>query len=318
MPKISVIMPACNAEKYIGEAIESILNQTFKDFEFIIINDGSTDSTKKIIENYKDPRIKLINHDSNKGIYTSRNEGLRIVKGEFIVDFDSDDISLKTRLEEQLDFMVKNSEIALVGSWIELIDIDKNKSYIMKYTCDPTVIRWEQIFKNQISNSASFFRRDLLEEVGYFNEKYRYAADFDFWSRIIRKYRVANIPKVLIKQKIHKESITGSAETGKIQREFAKEIIFNNINYYINLNKKDFKLLSDAVKWAKISSFKNFIKVRKIYKHLFSSYIRKENLDKKDIKKILPDYKRKRNFMFKWYIKCKFPKIYNLCKKLFK
>ena len=315
MPKISVIMPVYNAEKYIREAIESILNQTFEDFEFIIINDGSTDFTKSIIESYKDSRIKIINHEINQGVYISRNEGLKIARGEFIANFDSDDISMKNRLEKQLSFTMKYPDIAVIGSWMEMTDMKFSKTYILKYNCDPAIIKWDQILKNQISNPASFFRKKIIDKVGYYKKKYKYAGDYDFWSRISRKYKMSNISKVLVRQRIHDESITGTLRTHKIQTHLTLEVIFNNINYYINLNKKDFKIFVNAVKRARISNFKDFIKVRKIYKDLFNSYIKKENLDKRDIKKLFPNYKRKRNFMFKWYIKYKFLKLYNLCKK---
>ena len=99
MPKISVVMPAYNAEKYIGEAIESILNQTFKDFEFIIINDGSVDHTKEIIREYNDPRIVLLENDKNRGIVLSLNKGLDAATGKYIARMDADDIALKNRFE---------------------------------------------------------------------------------------------------------------------------------------------------------------------------------------------------------------------------
>ena len=304
MPKTSVIMPAYNAEKYIREAIDSILNQTFKDFEFIIVNDGSTDSTKTIIESYVDPRIKIINHNTNQGIYISRNWGLKIAQGEFIANFDSDDISMKNRLEEQLSFMMKYPDIVVIGSWMEMMDMKFSKTYILKYNCDPAIIKWDQILKNQISNPASFFRKKTIDEVGYYRKKYKYAGDYDFWSRISRKYKMSNISKALVRQRVHNKSITGTPRTHKIQTHLTLEVIFNNINYYINISRKDFKIFIDAVKNGKISNFKNFIKVRRFYKDLFNSYIKKENLSKEDIKKILPDYKKKKDAMLKWYVKC--------------
>ena len=315
MPKISVIMSAYNAEKYIKEAINSVLNQTFKDFEFIIINDGSTDSTKNIILSYKDSRIRLIENKENIGLTKSLNKGLRVAKGEYIARVDVDDPSMPERFEKQVSFLDRHKDMAVVGSWTQVINEETRKTYVLKNSCNPAIIKWAYIFKNQIVHSSSLFRKKAIKEAGYYNERYKYAQDFDLWFRVSRKYKMANIPKVLTKHRIHSKSVTGIPETHKIQKQFVLEIISNNVNYYINLNRKDFKVLNDMVKWAKISSFKNFIKARKIYKHLFSSYIRKENLDKKDIKKILLDYKKKQRAMFTCYIKSKFPKIYNLCKK---
>src|SRR3990172_12530717 len=122
-PVITVLMSAYNAEKYLREAIESILNQTFKDFEFIIINDCSTDKTKKIIEEYanKDARIKLINNATNLGLTKSLNIGLKEARGEYVARLDADDVALPERLEKQYEFMNKNRDITLTGAWAEKI-----------------------------------------------------------------------------------------------------------------------------------------------------------------------------------------------------
>ena len=118
MPKISVVMPAYNAEKYIGEAIESILNQTFKDFEFIIINDGSVDHTKEIIREYNDPRIVLLENDKNRGIVLSLNKGLDAATGKYIARMDADDIALKNRFERQVEYLDEHKDIGVLGTGI--------------------------------------------------------------------------------------------------------------------------------------------------------------------------------------------------------
>lgn len=305
MPRVSVIMSAYNAEKYIKEAIDSILNQTFKDFEFIIINDGSTDSTRDIILSYKDSRIRFIENKKNIGLTKSLNKGLKLAKGEYIARLDADDSSMPKRFEKQINFLDKHKDIAVIGNWIEIIDEETNKAHVLKNSCNSAIIKWAQIFKNQMDHSSVFFRKKIIEEVGSYKEIYKYAQDFDLWFRVLRKYKIANLPEVLTKYRIHSESVTKTPESHKIQRKLVLEIIFNNVNYYISLDKKDFKVFIDAVKWAKISSFKNFIKVRKIYKHLFNSYIRKEKLNKGDIKKILPEYRKKQKAMLIWYIKSK-------------
>ena len=110
MPKISVVMPAYNAEKYIGESIDSILNQTYGDFEFIIINDGSRDSTKEIILSYSDNRIVYLENEINSGIVVTLNKGLKYATGEYIARMDADDIAVAERLEKQIEFMEKNKD----------------------------------------------------------------------------------------------------------------------------------------------------------------------------------------------------------------
>lgn len=316
MPKVSVIMPAYNAEKYIKEAIDSILNQTFKDFEFIIINDGSIDSTEDIIKSYTDPRIKIINHDTNQGIYASRSDGLKMAQGEFIAILDSDDIAIKNRLEEQLNFMENHPNIAVVGSWMEVINVDHREVHTLKHDCDPVIIKWTHILKNQILNSSSFFRKKTVDKIGYYRKEYEYAEDYDLWSRISRRYKMANMPRVLVQYRIRGKSVTRAPETRKTQKQHISQIIFNNINYYINLNREDFEIFRQVWKNSRISSFKNFIKARRIYKSLFKSYIQKENLNNKDIKKVLANYKVNRSSIFKQYLKYRFPRFYKLFKKL--
>ena len=126
MKKISVLMPAYNAEKYIGEAIESILNQTYKDFEFIIINDGSIDRTEDIILSYDDPRIIYLKNKENSGIVASLNNGLKQAKGQYVARMDADDISLPTRFEKQLQYMESNQHIFVLGTSLILFGENSN------------------------------------------------------------------------------------------------------------------------------------------------------------------------------------------------
>ncbi|HKQ33129.1 MAG TPA: glycosyltransferase family A protein, partial [Thermodesulfobacteriota bacterium] len=116
-PKVTVLMTVYNGEKFLNEAIDGILNQTFRDFEFLIINDGSTDGSREIIKSYKDPRINLVDNESNIGLTASLNRGLSLAGGEYIARQDADDISLPERLEKQISILERNPDIALLGSW---------------------------------------------------------------------------------------------------------------------------------------------------------------------------------------------------------
>ena len=127
-PRITVLMSVYNGEKYLKEAIDSVLSQTFKDFEVLIINDGSIDKTSKILKTYKDPRIRIINNKKNIGLTKSLNKGLKLARGEYIARMDDDDVSKPNRLEKQFEFMEKNSKYAVVGSFIEIIDSKGNLS----------------------------------------------------------------------------------------------------------------------------------------------------------------------------------------------
>jgi len=221
---------------------------------------------------------------------------------------DADDISLPQRLKKQAEFLDRNRDIAVLGSWIQIIDARSKEGCIIKHNSDPVIIKWMQIFKNQIAHPSSFFRKKAIDEVGHYRKKYKYAEDYDLWSRVLRKYKVVNLPEVLVKYRVHSESVCGNLENRKIQNSSISRIIFNNINFYINLNNRDFKILNNAFKNNKILSFKSLIKVIKIYKNLFNSYVKKENLNNLESAKIYQNYKEKRKALFRLYLRSKFYK----------
>lgn len=167
-PPISVIMPVYNAEKFLDESIESILNQTFKDFEFIIIDDGSTDNSLKIIRKYKkkDKRIKVLINKKNQGIAETRNKGLRIAKGKYIVTFDADDISLQKRLQIQYYFLERNQNIFLVGGSAIIIDENGRDFGVFKKFNNPEKIRKKLLKSNPIINSSVMFRNKKIFIIG--------------------------------------------------------------------------------------------------------------------------------------------------------
>ncbi len=303
MPKVSVIMPAYNAEKYIKEAIDSILNQTFKDFEFIIIDDGSTDGTKEIISSYQESRIKLLENDKNLGLVGSLNKGLQIARGEYIARMDADDIALPERLEKQVDFLDKNQDIVLVGSWIDSFDEESKDHFIVEFASDPIIIKWLMVTKNQLAHASVVFRKEIIEREGGYSNKYEHAEDYELWSRLLKNYKIANIPEVLLKHRIHGESVSVKRESHNKQIGNVKELVYENIKRYIDLNKQEYNIFMDTLKNDKNRSFGSILNVRRIYKKIFKSFIKKENLTKKDIDKIFPIYKKNKRMVLKWLIK---------------
>lgn len=197
MPKISVIMSVYNGEKYLSEAIESILVQTLTDFEFIIVDDGSSDTSCKIIEEYqkKDNRIILIRNEKNLGLTKSLNKAIKIAKGDYIARMDADDFSLKDRLEKQLEEIGKDSKIGVVGSNVEIIDFKGKKIkdvFIENLN--------EKIFnRNCLVHGSLFFDKKIFTEVGLYNEDFRYAQDYEFLLRIRKKFDLVNISEILYK-----------------------------------------------------------------------------------------------------------------------
>ncbi|MEA2112498.1 MAG: glycosyltransferase [Patescibacteria group bacterium] len=206
-PKVTVIMPVYNSEKYLRKAIESILNQTFTDFEFLIINDGSTDSSEEIIKSYDDPRIKFINNQKNIGVAKSSNIGLNSARGEYIAKMDSDDISLPKRLEIQVNFMDKNYKVGAIGGWVKIIG-KKFKKYI-KTPCNFEKIKATILFKNVLANPTAMIRSSVLtkHKIRY-NESLRLSEDYDMWTKIIRYSPIINLNKILLFYRIHPKSVS--------------------------------------------------------------------------------------------------------------
>ncbi len=168
---ISVIMPVFNAQNFIKDAIRSILNQTYKNFELIIINDVSTDMSDKLIKSFKDKRIRYIQNEINSGVAKSLNIGLRIARGKFVARLDADDIATKDRLQKQINFLNSHRDIGVVGSWVILINNKEKQLHIKKYPEKYDAIKKEAIRCNPLNHSTVMFRRSLIQQYGEYDEK---------------------------------------------------------------------------------------------------------------------------------------------------
>jgi glycosyltransferase involved in cell wall biosynthesis len=199
-------MTVYNGERYIREAIDSILNQTFQDYEFLIIDDCSTDNTLKIIKEYEDPRIKLIETEKNIGFIKSLNMGIALSQGEYIARQDADDISLPDRLFEEVIFLDSNPDIAMVGTARELID---EFGVTIRDIIPKKNPNFQDICKgNPFQHSSIMIRKSILLEFGGYDERFPYCEDHALWLTISKKYKVYNIQKIICKLRIHKESIS--------------------------------------------------------------------------------------------------------------
>lgn len=203
-PKVSVIMSVFNGEQHLKASIESIFNQTFANFEFIIINDGSTDATVKIIKSYNDARIKIINNGENIGLTKSLNKALKVAHGEYIARQDADDISMPNRLEQQLKYLESHPQVALLGTGISVVD-EQGKE-IEKRIMQPNP-RASLQKGNRIVHGSAMFRKSVIEELGGYNETLKYAQDYELWLRIAKKHEVRNLTSPLYMLRMHKGSI---------------------------------------------------------------------------------------------------------------
>jgi len=237
--QVSVLMAVYNGEKYLGEAIKSILEQTFADFEFIIINDASRDRTEDIIKSYADSRIKLINNDINLGLAQSLNHGLSMAAGKYVVRMDADDISLPERLGIQVDFMEKHKEVGVAGTWLRTFG---DRTTELKFPLDNETLRCNLLFSPQIAHPSVIMRREaLINKQLFYDKSYLAAQDFDLWRRCSQHFCLANIDKVLLLYRLH--NIQGTISNYEVQQKYAGLVRLEEIKSLgINPTEEEFQL----------------------------------------------------------------------------
>jgi glycosyltransferase involved in cell wall biosynthesis len=201
IPMISVLMPVYNEEKYLSEAIDSILNQTYTDFEFIILNDGSTDRTEDIILSYDDPRIVYVKNTENLQIVKTLNKGINLAKGKYIARMDADDISFPDRFEKQIEFMQKNSDIDVSGSFIEHFG---SKKGIMHYPLTHEEIKAHLLFNSVLAHPTVMAKKIFYHQFKY-EEEYNKAEDYALWVKGIEIFKFSNFGMPLLKYRNHEK-----------------------------------------------------------------------------------------------------------------
>ncbi len=212
-PRVSVIMSVYNGEKYLREAVDSILNQTFTNFEFIIINDGSTDSSREIIESYNDSHICLIQNKENMGLIKSLNKGINLARGKYIARMDADDISLPERLETQFKYFDADPSLTLCASRFQVIDKNWNfgrkiQPFASKKLMSWHLLSWYLLFGNRICHSSVMVKKEALLKLDGYAEWAHHCEDFELWSRMSFIYKMIIIPEVLIYWRYHQPGIT--------------------------------------------------------------------------------------------------------------
>lgn len=207
MPEISVVMPVYNASQYLPAAIESILNQAVKDFEFIIIDDASQDKSAEIINSYEDTRIVFVQNQMNIGVAKTLNRGIDISKGRYIVRMDADDISVPGRLERQLHFMEAHPEIGISGGCVRLFGI--GLSTIARVPLDYQEVAAYMNFENPMWHMTVIMRKEFLEKYQLrYDPSFSRSEDYDLWRRAIQHFPMANIAEVLVRVREHGGSAT--------------------------------------------------------------------------------------------------------------
>lgn len=258
-PRISVIMAVYNGEKYLKESIDSILCQTFNNFEFIIINDNSTDKTEKIIESYNDPRILLKKNDINLGLSASLNIGIKLAKGEFIARMDADDISLPQRFEKQLNFLDNNPEIALCGT--NIIKFNNNKKIQEKFPTNPEEIKCGLLLSNPFAHPSVMIRKSIFDKYNLSYPQYKNAQDFALWAEIAKYEKMSNLDEFLLLYRLH------SLQTSKNNKQQVFEEVvlkqYKNINFVPAQEELELNFLINRKKYSNNKEF--LIKVNKFF-----------------------------------------------------
>ncbi|MGB5086233.1 MAG: glycosyltransferase family 2 protein [Methylocystis silviterrae] len=198
-PLVSVITGVYNGERFLTPAIESILEQTLRNFEYIIVDDGSSDATPTIATRYaaKDKRVRALRNEKNLGANGALNRGLRAARAPYVAVLDGDDLAYPERLAEQLNFLEQNPEIGVLGFAVNVIDEDGRVLYCDAPNTNPAHIEWEMLFSCEVTHSAACMRRELLQRVGGYSPNHRYATEYELFSRLLDRTRFANLSSCL-------------------------------------------------------------------------------------------------------------------------
>jgi len=240
-------MAVYNGERFLRLSIESILFQTFADFEFIIVDDGSTDKTWSILCDYADSRIRLIQNEENIGLTRSLNKGSALVQGEFIARMDADDISHPLRLEKQYAYMNDHPDVGVLGCQMEQIDVNGRKIDNFHAPLFHEAIAWKMLFETSIAHPTVMMRRRDFTEAGGYDPSFIYAQDLELWSRMVHVTWFANLPESLHSRRWHRFSICSLHS----EKQFDLGLIVRHRLYERILNRKIDKELVDILsKWS--------------------------------------------------------------------
>lgn len=282
VPKISVLMTAYNSEKYIRSAIDSIINQTYTDFELLIIDDGSQDRTISIVREYYDSRIRLICNPKNLGVGGARQVGLMHAKGEYIAILDSDDIAYPQRLEIQYHYLEKNKDIVLLGTGCEYSD---NKGIIQKFKTEQvsSTLKWILLFRNPFINSTVMYRRDLAIALGGYDLEMRISEDYLLFSRFAERYQVAQISDLLCWLRRNHQSLTSLKDELLVSTTIL--VVKRNVEKLIDERIND--SLANALAYKVLDTNINPQEVFTIYEKCLNAFIKKYAWTKEELSKLL-------------------------------
>ena len=289
-PLVSVVLPVYNGETYLKESIDSIISQTYTNFELLIINDGSTDKSEEICLSYNDDRIKYI-FQKNEGLAETLNNALTLCKGKYIARQDQDDISYKNRFQKQVDFLEKNESIVLLGARAKIFSDEVDYLKTHNHATQPSILKFDLMFNNPFVHSTIMFRKTSLEIVGYYNTNRSFYEDYELWSRFVQAGDVANLPDVLLDYRHHDQGLSKSTNYFKDDAIYHQNI--KNIESLLGYKSKFINELA-AVIHNKTELYKDssYSELKKIIQEISLTIIKQYPQDEKIIKIRLKQYLR--------------------------
>jgi glycosyltransferase involved in cell wall biosynthesis len=205
-PAVTVLLPVYNGERHLAESLDSVLTQTFTDFEFLIVDDGSTDGSPAMLAAYaaRDPRIRVHRQPANAGITATLNAGCRLARAPLIAITNQDDVCLPSRLERQVAYLAQHPNVGLLGAWADLIDEDGRFQRVKQYPAEPAMATWSMVFLSSILHPVATVRRDVLERIGFYPVGYGGGSeDYALGIKISQISQVCSLPEVLVRYRFH-------------------------------------------------------------------------------------------------------------------
>jgi len=266
-------MPVYNGEKYLAQAIDSILDQTLKDFEFLILNDGSNDNSEKIILKYNDSRIIYVKNDQNLGLSYTLNKGLQLAKGKYIARMDCDDVSSHDRFEKQANFLYNNPAVGIVGSWTSIIGSQQISN-------DPTTnaeLKVRLLWQCALAHPTVMMNSELLKKFGLrYDVNYKYSQDYDLWARAAQHFELANIPEPLLYYRQHEKQMSSTYGDLTVEEPLRTRLLQIQMLANVPINDRRLILHRKALSSKESFTVNEFIEVSD-----WLIFLSKKNYDKK-------------------------------------
>ena len=307
-PRVSVIMAAYNSGHYIAEAIQSILNQYWGAFELIVTCDPSQDNTLDIVKHYADldSRIIVLSHEQRLGPAESMNRAIKVARGELIAILDSDDVSLPTRLQKQVEYLDSHPDIGVLGTGIEIID-SRGKHWATHHPpTDVNTVRWIMLLGDCIANSSAMIRADIFRQVGLYNIDDN--TDDDFWARALLATKITNMPDVLLQYRVWggSGSSTRMAQTEKAAISTMQLKVKSLLD--IDLSSETATVMRNLVTGRRIYSLEHIKEASDLLNGLYWAYTKKYPLNNAEIDQINQDVSTKLCLLAFWAGRLSFTK----------